>query len=80
MPIISDKFKKQVLDDLFDDFRDSDNVRYYAAIGRAEDWNDSDIPAVPTNSFADVRTARNSIYWSLAFTRECIKFPGINWW
>lgn len=61
MPIISDKFKKQVLDDLFDDFRDSDNVRYYAAIGRAEDWNDSDIPAVPTNSFADVRTARNSM-------------------
>ena len=61
MPVITDKFKKQVLDDLLDDFKDSDNVRYYAAIGRAEDWNDSDIAVVPTNSFADVRTARNSL-------------------
>jgi len=61
MPVITDKFKKQVLDDLLDDFQDSDNVRYYAAIGRAEDWNDSDIATVPTNSFADVRTARNSL-------------------
>lgn len=61
MPVITDKFKKQVLDDLFDDFKDSDNVRYYAAIGRSEDWNDSDVATVPTNSFADVRTARNSM-------------------
>lgn len=61
MPVISDKFKKQVLDDIFDDFRDSDNVRYYAAIGRSEDWNDSDVATVPTNDRRSFRLARSSI-------------------
>src|SRR6056300_575341 len=61
MPVITDQFKKQVLDDILVDFADSDNVRYYAAIGRSEDWNDSDIATVPTNDALSVRRARNSI-------------------
>ena len=62
MPVITDQFKKQVLDDLLTDFRDSDNsVRYYAAIGRAEDWNDSDVPTVPTNDLASARESRGSL-------------------
>lgn len=61
MPVITDQFKKQVLDDLLGDFRDSDNVRYYAAIGRSEDWNDSDIAVVPTNDALSVRRARHSL-------------------
>lgn len=61
MPVITDQFKKQVLDDILVDFADSDNVRYYAAIGRSEDWNDSDIATVPINNALSVRRARHSI-------------------
>jgi hypothetical protein len=61
MPVITDKFKKQVLDEILADFQDSDNVRYYAAIGRSDDWNDSDVPTVPTNDARSVRQARLSI-------------------
>ena len=61
MPVITDQFKKQVLDDILDDFADSDNVRYYAAIGRADDWNDSDVAVVPTNDALSARRARHSM-------------------
>ena len=61
MPVITDQFKKQILDDLLVDFNDSDNVRYYAAIGRSEDWNDSDVPTVPTNDALSIRRSRNSL-------------------
>jgi hypothetical protein len=60
MPVITDQFKKQVLDDLLADL-DSSSVRYYAAIGRSEDWNASDLATVPTNDSRSVRQARNSL-------------------
>ena len=60
MPVITDQFKKQVLDDLLTDL-DSSSVRYYAAIGRSEDWNASDLPTVPTNDALSVRQARGSL-------------------
>ena len=61
MPVITDQFKKQVLDNILLDFQDSDNVRYYASIGRSDDWNDSDVPTVPTNDALSARRARNSL-------------------
>ena len=61
MPVITDQFKKQVLDDILDDFADSASSRYYAAIGRSEDWNDSDVATVPTNDALSVRRARHSM-------------------
>ena len=61
MPVITDQFKKQVLDDILADFQDSDNVRFYASIGRSDDWNDSDVPTVPTNDALSSRRARNSL-------------------
>ena len=61
MPVITDKFKKQVLDDLLQDFNDSASNRYYAGIGRSEDWNDSDIATVPTNNLRETRLARGSL-------------------
>ena len=60
MPVITDQFKKQVLDDLLTDL-DSSSVRYFAAIGRSEDWNASDLAVVPTNDARSVREARNSL-------------------
>jgi hypothetical protein len=61
MPVITDQFKKQVLDDIIDDFNDSASSRYYAAIGRSDDWNDSDVATVPTNDALSVRRARHSM-------------------
>ena len=61
MPVITDIFKKQVLDDILTDFADSASARYYAAIGRSEDWNDSDVATVPTNDALSVRRARHSM-------------------
>ena len=61
MPVITDRFKKQVLDDLLQDFNDSASNRYYAGIGRSEDWNDSDVATVPTNNRREARQARNSL-------------------
>ena len=57
MPVVTDTFKKQVLDDLLAD-QVSASIRYYAAIGRSEDWNDSDVATVPTNDAASARDAR----------------------
>ena len=61
MPVVSDQFKKQVLDDILDDFADSASARYYAAIGRSDDWNDSDVATVPTNDALSMRRARHSM-------------------
>ena len=61
MPVITDQFKKQVLDDLLQDFNDSASNRYYAGIGRSEDWNASDVATVPTNNTREARLARGSL-------------------
>ena len=61
MPVITDQFKKQVLDDIIDDFNDSASSRYYAAIGRSDDWNDSDVATVPTNDALSAKRARHSM-------------------
>lgn len=58
MPVITDQFKTQVIQDILDDFNDSASNSYYAGIGRSEDWNDSDTPLVPFNTDRDVRNAR----------------------
>ena len=61
MPVITDQFKKQVLDDILQDFNDSASNRYYAGIGRSEDWNASDVATVPTNNIREARLARGSL-------------------
>ena len=55
--ILTDTIKKQILDKIITDFADSD-VRYFAAIGRSEDWNDSDTVVLPTTSPRTERNAR----------------------
>jgi len=54
---ITDVFKKQIMQDLFDDVSDS-SQRYYIGIGRSEVWDDSDIAPTPINNERDVRNAR----------------------
>lgn len=59
MPVITNKFKSQVLGDLFSDFSDSGNSNYFIGIGRSEGWGDSsDTPTVPRTTERDDRNAR----------------------
>ena len=48
--IITDAFKRQVLDNLYTSVKDS-AASYYIAIGRSEDWDSSDTPTIPLNLF-----------------------------
>lgn len=76
--IITQDFKKQIAQDLFDDVQDSAE-RYYIAIGRSEDWDSADTPPTPTQTLKDIRDARLSLQ-SLK-TAEDISFviPRNNW-
>tara|TARA_B100000683_G_scaffold228098_1_gene227869 strand:- start:2113 stop:3492 length:1380 start_codon:yes stop_codon:yes gene_type:complete len=47
--IITDRFKKQILNDLFTDVTDSSDT-YYIAIGRSQDWNATDVAPTPINT------------------------------
>ena len=55
--IITNKFKRQILNDLFTDVTDSAET-YYVAIGRSQDWNATDIAPTPLNTDKAVRDFR----------------------
>jgi len=55
--IITDRFKKQILNDLFTDVTDSSDT-YYIAIGRSQDWNATDAAPTPTNTAKTERDFR----------------------
>tara|TARA_R110002096_G_scaffold69149_7_gene166412 strand:- start:15390 stop:16763 length:1374 start_codon:yes stop_codon:yes gene_type:complete len=55
--ILTDAIKKQLLQDVLADFAEP-NTRYYAGLGRSEDWDAEDVAAVPVTSPRDVRNAR----------------------
>ncbi len=52
--IITDKFKREVLDNLYNNVVDSANT-YYIGIGRSQDWNVSDTVPNPANTEKAVR-------------------------
>lgn len=52
----TDKLKRLLIQNLMDDFNDSDQY-YYIGIGRSRDWNDSDTAPTPKNSVRDARNA-----------------------
>lgn len=58
--IITDTFKRQILDNIYDNVVDSNNT-YYIGIGRSEAWNATDTPPIPNNSAKDIRDFRLSM-------------------
>lgn len=76
--IITESFKKQIIQDLFDDVQDSAE-RYYIGIGRSEDWDSADTPPVPRQTLRDIRNARLSL--QSIKSAEAISFvvPRNNW-
>ena len=52
--IITDAFKRQIIDQISDDV-DSTGVAYYLGIGRSQDWDSTDTPPDPVNSLREIR-------------------------
>tara|TARA_B100000035_G_scaffold312167_1_gene323074 strand:+ start:26 stop:1402 length:1377 start_codon:yes stop_codon:yes gene_type:complete len=55
--IITDKFKRQVLNDIFTNVVDS-AATYYIGIGRSNDWNATDVAPTPLNTAKEERDFR----------------------
>ena len=76
--IVFDRQRKNSIRDILTDIKDSDNF-YYAALGRSEDWNDSDVAPNPENSLRDARLARLAIQSVKNITDQTFVVPRYNW-
>ena len=76
--IITDRFKKQVLNDLFTDVNDSSDT-YYIAIGRSQDWNATDVAPIPTNTAKTERDFRNNMQAMKNAEDVSYVIPRYNW-
>jgi hypothetical protein len=76
--IITDKLKRQLIDDLYADFQDSATY-YFAGLGRAELWNDSDIVDTPTNSTRTVDLFKRNLQGVKQITDVSYTVPRYNW-
>ena len=58
--IVTDPFKKQLLQRVFDEVR-LDSARYYLGIGRSEQWDSSETVPTPLDMPRQIRNARASM-------------------
>lgn len=76
--IITDKFKRQVLEDIFLDVKDSDET-YYLGIGRSQDWNATDAAPTPLNTAKTVRDFRVNLQAMKKAEDVSYVVPRYNW-
>lgn len=76
--IITDKIKKKLIQDIFDDALDSATY-YYIGIGRSEDWNVTDTAPTPVNRDRDERLFRYSLQSIIAANTYSFVIPRYNW-
>lgn len=79
MAIITDSIKKQVIDDIITDLRDSATNQYFVGIGRSEDWNDSDIAPTEVNSLREQRDFRLALQSIKTIADISFVVPRHNW-
>jgi len=75
--IITPTFRKQLADDLFNSFDDSDN--FYIGIGRSEQWNTLDDVVVPVSSLKEEKQARESLQSIIQVPDRSYVVPKNNW-
>lgn len=75
---VTDKLKKNLVDELLVDFNEAGNY-YYAAIGKSEIWNDSDLATTPSNSLREARNARLAIQSAKLIADASLVVPRYNW-
>lgn len=78
MPIITEKYKKDIGNFILSDFDSADNY-YFIGIGRAELWNDSDVAPTAVNSRDEERKFRNSLQGVKQINDVSFVVPRYNW-
>jgi len=78
MAIITNKFKKESIQLLVDNFDSSAN-NYYIGIGRSEDWNATDAAPTAVNTDYEERHFRNSLQSVMKVADISFVVPRLNW-
>lgn len=78
MAIVTNPIKKQVITTLQTDMLDS-ATNYFAAIGRSEDWNDSDVAPTAVNSAREERNFRLGLQSVKNVIDLSMVVPRYNW-
>ena len=76
--VITNRIKKQVINSILADINDAGN-NYYAAIGRSEDWNDSDVAPDAYNTGREERNFRLGMQSVKNITDVRMVVPRYNW-
>ena len=76
--IITDPFKKQLTQKIFDEVANTTN-RYYIGIGRSESWDSSETVPTPTDTPRTIRNARASLQSIKSATDLSYVIPRYNW-
>lgn len=76
--IITDYFKREFVQHVFDDVSDSAS-NYYIGIGRSQDWNATDTPTIPTNTAKDERDFRLNMQSVKKIEDVSFVAPRYNW-
>jgi hypothetical protein len=76
--VITDFFKNNIVRYITDGISDS-SERMYIGLGRAEYWDSSDTPPIPTNSMKDIRGFRQSLQAVKKITDSSYVVPRLNW-
>ena len=76
--IITDKLKNLVVDLIKANDSDASN-KYYAAIGRSEAWNDSDVSPTPLRTKSEENDFRNSMQSMKLIADVSLVIPRYNW-
>jgi len=76
--IITERIKKLMIQNLYDDIADSAN-NYYIAIGRSQDWDSADTAPTPTPTDREIRNFRLSAQSAKQVTDYSFVVPRFNW-
>lgn len=79
MAILTNKIKKQVINDIIEDFQDSASNQYFVGIGRSEDWNDSDVAPTEVSALREERDFRLSLQSIKTIADISFVIPRNNW-
>ena len=76
--IITDPFKKQFMQKIFDEVSNL-TARYYVGIGKNDQWNSTETVPTPTDSPKTIRDAQNALQSVKAVAATSFVIPRHNW-
>ena len=76
--IITDPFKKQFMQKIFDEVSNLD-ARYYVGIGKNDEWNATETVPTPTDTPKTIRQAQNALQSVKAVGSTSFVIPRHNW-